>query len=85
MIIDIILDRRAGSAYSPLYILRYTDRRVYKECFQYIQDAFLDEDNNAVQLALCRYIDEQGYCPDIKQYILSVNWLRESKGVKHDE
>lgn len=82
MIVDIILDRRAGSDYSPLHILRYTDRRVYGDCFQYIQDAFLDEDNNNVQLALCRYIDDQGYNPNIKQYIWSVDWLHETKGRK---
>lgn len=76
MIIDVILDRKAGCDYSPVYLIRYTDTRVYGRAFQYILDAFWDEDETAIRAALCRYIDAEGYNPDVKDYINSVNWLK---------
>lgn len=80
MIVDVILDRRDGSSYSPLMLLTYTDNRVYGDSFEYILHAFQDLNEDKVKEALKRYIDEQGYNPDIKKYIDSVDWLMEQRG-----
>lgn len=80
MIVDVILDRKDGSSYSPLMLLTYTDNRVYGDSFEYILRAFQDLDEDRVKEALKRYIDEQGYNPDIKKYIDSVDWLMEQRG-----
>lgn len=80
MIIDVILDRKGGSNYSPLLILTYTDSRVYGDSFDYILHAFQDLDEDKVKVALKRYIDEQEYNPKIKEYVDSVDWLMEQRG-----
>lgn len=77
MIIDLILDRQDGAEYSP--------RRFYNEVMDYgsiwpeicdpISRAMDYGEEEDVKRELCRYIDEQGYSPDIKDYINEVNWL----------
>jgi len=75
--IDLILDRIDSDAYSP--------REFYKEVQEYggvfgsiawdiarAMDVGAEED---VKRELCRYVLEQGYNPQICEYINSVNWL----------
>lgn len=77
MIIDLILDRKDGAGYTP--------RDFYMEVMQYgrafpnlahpitmAMDAGNEQD---VKTALCNYIDECDYNPQIKNYINSQNWL----------
>lgn len=80
MVIDCILDRydddKDGFAenYNPhdfyIAMLRYTD--MCGEPISRAMDYGTEED---VQNALCQYIDEQGYNPNIKDYIKSVTWI----------
>lgn len=67
----------------------YSPGKFYREIFQYIggcgdywaenitraMDYGEEED---VKAALCRYIDEADYNPEIKNYINSVMWLKEN-------
>lgn len=75
MIIDVILDRKDGAFYSPLDFLPYLDDRVYGDDFKYILYALQDSSEEKMKEALKRYIDEQGYNPEIKEYIESVDWI----------
>lgn len=82
MIIDIILDRRdeekRGIPYNPA--------RFYREIFGYIggcgseyaKRITLAMDYGAeeeVKMALIQYVEENGYNPQIEDYILSRDWL----------
>ena len=67
MVIDIILDRYDGASYNPNYFIPYD--------FDYINKAIESKNELLVKLALCYYIDSQGYNKKIKKYIKSVNWL----------
>lgn len=65
MIVDRILDRKDGT--------RYNAREFYHYCLGY-----MDGGTNAdVQEALCRYIVEQQYNPDICEFIRSKNWIED--------
>lgn len=73
MIIDLILDRQEGTPYEP--------KTFYNSCMNYgsiadeitrAMDAGTEEN---IKAALCAYIDEQEYNPEIKNYIHSVKWL----------
>lgn len=76
MIIDCILDRKDGEPYSP--------ETFYKDVFEYgdvgfdITRAMDGGTEQDVKNALKQYIDNQGYAPEIKDYIDSVEWLNES-------
>lgn len=76
MLIDVILDRRAGDAYDA------------REFYNYLQDAgsifsiywdvarAMDEGTeDDVKAELCRYIEDGMYNPTIADYIRSVDWL----------
>lgn len=73
MIIDLILDRKEGTPYEP--------KTFYNSCMGY--DDIADEITRAMDVgteedikeALCAYIDNQSYNPEIKNYIRSVKWL----------
>ena len=77
MIIDLILDRRAGDEYDP--------RRFYAEVSDYgeiwpdlaypIARAMDGGDEAEVKAALCDYIECNGYPEDIAEYVNSVKWL----------
>ena len=73
MIIDRILDRKDGEAYSP--------KQFYNDCMDYgvvghdIAEAMDNREERDVKMALCYYIIEQDYNTDICKYIRSVNWL----------
>ena len=73
MIIDAILDRRAGCEYKyPEFEYIAKQARMFE--FDYILEAFKTKKNEPIQLALCTYIDEQGYNPEIKKYVMGVDW-----------
>ena len=80
MIIDKILDARDG-----FYNSQWDDctgaEYIYDEAtefkFYYIADAFDNGTNEDCQKALCRYIDEQGYNPEIKEFIKTFQWVED--------
>ena len=82
MIIDIILDRRdeekSGIPYNP--------GKFYREIFDYIggcgseyaksiTEAMDYGAEEEVKMALIQYVEENGYNPQIEDYIISRNWL----------
>jgi len=76
MIIDLILDRRDGSPYNPISF--YKDCKDYEDTFNFgfsISDEMENGIEQFVKLLICRYIMENGYDPEICDYINSVNWL----------
>ena len=74
MIIDQILDRKDG--------IRYNPKDFYNYCMGYM-DGIGDDISRAmdygtetdVKKALCDYIIEQEYNPEICLYVCSVKWL----------
>lgn len=82
MIIDLILDRKYNEettgydSYDPYEF--YREVMSYESIFELPRDisSALDygtEDD--VRNALCKYIDDQQYDPDIKNYVNSKTWL----------
>ena len=82
MIIDLILDRKYNEettgydSYDPYEF--YREVMSYESIFELPRDisSALDygtEDD--VRNALCKYIDDQQYNPDIKDYVNSKTWL----------
>lgn len=83
MIIDLILDRKNGIEYNAEEF--YRDVLEYENIFELSHDITLSMDygnNKEVQNALCKYIDDQNYNPDLKQYICSVDWITDNS--EHD-
>lgn len=86
MIIDLILDRKDGEFYDP--------KHFYNECVKYsaIFDGMFDGITAAmdygtekdVKEALCKYIENGEYNPEIMDYINSVNWLESDGGGKFE-
>ena len=74
MIIDAILDRKACGAFTNDDVEYITDEAEIFN-FNYIIDAFRTQDNVRIREALCKYIDEQNYNPEIKGFVNSVNWV----------
>ena len=79
MIIDVILDRRAGDEYTTNEMRRLYD---YAMDFKFwdLAEALDCGDNKDIQRELCQYISDQNYCPTIIDYINSVDWVAEQKG-----
>ena len=73
MIIDTILDRKAGVPYTQSNV-NYIKSSARFFDFAYIVEAFTSRENETIQEALCRYIDEQDYNPTIKDYVREVDW-----------
>ena len=76
MVIDMILDRKEGSKYSPFDFYRYA----LAECdifdmFDGLTKAMVSGTEDDVKRELKKYIIEQGYNPEICNYIDSVPWL----------
>ena len=74
MIIDTILDRRDGCAYSR-DDMSYMHEEA--ETFGLVDlaralDSGSDDD---IRRELCRYIDDGGYRQDVKKYVNSVDWI----------
>ena len=76
MIIDVILDRRAGDEYTTNEMRRLY---VYAMDFKFwdLADALDNGDNEDIQRELCQYISDENYCSTIIDYINSVNWVAE--------
>lgn len=76
MIIDLILDRRDGVSFDAerFYadILDYSE--IWPEMCEPIISALANFDENGAKKALCQYIDDEGYNPEIKDYIYTVSW-----------
>ena len=70
MVIDLILDRKEG--FSDLNAEYLEDMKRYE--FDYINAAIDTNDDDTIKAALSRYIEENEYNPEIKNYINSVNW-----------
>jgi hypothetical protein len=70
MVIDLILDRKEG--FADLNAEYLEDMKCYE--FDYINAAIDTNDDDTIKAALCRYIEENEYNPEIKGYITSVNW-----------
>lgn len=77
MVIDLILNRRDGELYGDAYHPCKFYREVTEYGFDYIARAMDCGEEIDVKKALCRYIDEEGYNPNVKRYINRVNWLEE--------
>lgn len=77
MIIDLILDRRAGVEYSTIEF--YKDLQGYGKVFGNLAWDIVRAMDEGIELyvkeALCKYIIDQGYNEKICEYINSVNWL----------
>jgi hypothetical protein len=83
MIIDIILDRQDGVPYNPARFA--SDCAEYEKIFQFdygIAEAINRNDDEGAKAAMCRYIDEQDYNPEIKEYVNSVGWAFDARTAK---
>ena len=70
MVIDLILDRKEG--FVDLNAEYLEDMKHYG--FDYIDDAIDTNDDDTIKAALSRYIEENEYNPELKNYITSINW-----------
>lgn len=81
MIIDLILDRKDGEPFGDAYDARqfYFDVMQYKyltpEASEEITTAMDYGTDADVRASLCRYIDKNGYNPEIKNYINNRLWI----------
>ena len=82
MIIDLILDRKDNEQFN---CFGYDPKEFYNDCMQYdsifgvgskITMAMDYGDEHDVKKALCDYIDDNGYNPDIKNFINAHQWLK---------
>lgn len=79
MIIDCILDRKFDDENG--FSADYSPSKFYHDIIRYewvhvpITAAMDYGKETDVKKALCAYIDEQGYNPEIKDYINAVCWL----------
>jgi hypothetical protein len=77
MLIDLILERKDGFKYNPETF--YRDAMQYSGTFDGIADAItraMDEGTEEdVKKALCKYVLDNDYNPEICDYINSVTWL----------
>ena len=86
MIVDRILDRKDGEQYDAKDFYNYCMKEA--AIFGYyiggeVMRAMDCRKNADVQEALCKYIMEQGYNPDICDYIRSVDWLDGMEKLNH--
>ena len=79
MIIDLILDRKDGQEYNAKDF--YNEISEYSGLFQgtasgvEIAEMLDNGTNKDVQKALCDYITENDYNPEIKDFVNSCNWI----------
>lgn len=80
MVIDAILDRKEGAKYDPEEFYRYVrdEESVFYGKDQPISRALDSGTDDDVKGALCKYITDNGYSPDICDYVKSVSWLNEA-------
>lgn len=86
MIIDLILDRKdheeatGNDMYNPYAF--YREVMSYESIFEMDRDISSALDygtEDEVRNALCKYIDDQQYNPEIKNYVNSKKWLEPIK------
>lgn len=77
MVIDVILDRKGGVPYSPDKFYRYAmgESEVFGGLFDGLTRAMDFGTEEDVRRELKKYIIEQGYNPEICNYIDSVSWF----------
>ncbi len=79
MIIDLILDRKDNEQFDGVDTYKAHD--FYFSCMRYgsiadkITRAMDEGTEEEVKTALCEYVSEQGYNPEIKDYINSKKWI----------
>lgn len=73
MIIDLILDRKDGTAYSARTF--YNDVMQYGDISHGIASAMDGGNDDDVKGELCKYIADHDYNHDICDFINSVSWL----------
>lgn len=77
MIIDLICDRMDGEEYSPrefyFKVMEYGE--IWPNLAWPIARAMDGGTEKDVKRELCAYIDNNGYNPEIKNFINLVNWL----------
>ena len=77
MIIDLILDRKDGAEFDPCEfgceVRDYSE--VFPELAGPILEALESKCEQRVKHALCGYVLDEGYNPEICDYINSVVWL----------
>ena len=74
MIIDRILDRKDGQRYSAREF--YWDCAGYGKVGDYICYCMDELEEIDVKAAICKYIIDNEYNPDICGYVWSVDWLK---------
>ena len=78
MIIDEILDfkyfRENKQKFEP--DMKYIYDEAMEFGFDYLAEALDNGNNNDIQKALCRYVDENEYNPAIKDFINQINWQK---------
>lgn len=76
MIIDLILDRKDGAKYDKvLFVFEVNDYgETWPELAGPILEAFRTKMEQIVKHALCGYVLNAGYNPEICDYINSVKW-----------
>ena len=79
MIGDLICDRKAGQKYSAreFYFAVMNYRDLWPEWTDNIARAMDEGEEEDVKRELCRYIDEAGWNPQVKDYVNSVTWLED--------
>ena len=77
MIIDLILDRKDGADFDPVEFAAevYDYSEVFPELAAPILAAFESKTEQRVKHALCAYVLDAGYNPEICDYVNSVEWL----------
>lgn len=78
MLIDAILDRKAGDAYSAreLYAYCQEEGAIFGNLYWNVARAMDEGSEWDVREALCAYIVESGYNVAICEYVNSVDWLK---------
>ena len=76
MIIDLILDRRAGVPFDSVdFAFQVNDyKEIFPEQAQPILEALSTKCEQRVKHALCAYVLDNGYNPEICDFINSVSW-----------
>lgn len=76
MIIDLILDRKCGSSYSPKEFRRRVAEygETWPEMVAPILEAMDNGTDGTIKAALCQYVIGNEYNPEICDYICSVPW-----------
>ena len=77
MLIDMILDRRAGDEYSARELYDYCQEQgaIFGDLYWNVARAMDEGEEEDVRGALCAYIVASGYNETICEYVNNVNWL----------